>query len=208
MPASLYYTPTSCGGASFIAAHKAGLIASGAVVAHKVDIGKHVITATGADFYKVNPKGNVPTLVLADGTVLNEGAATLQWIADQAADSHLAPANGTTGRYVLINSLNYLASEMHATYGPLFGPGTDEFKAAQKAKLATKYKHVAELLGDKPFLHGEHFTVADSYLFVMIGWAGYVGFDLSPFPTITAFQARVAELPFVKEAQAVMAAAP
>jgi len=208
MPASLYYTPTSCGGASFIAVFKGGLIQSGAVVAHKVDIGKHVITASGADFYKVNPKGNVPTLVLEDGTLLNEGAATLQWIADQSAGSDLAPANGTNPRYVLINTLNYLASEVHASYGPLFGPGTDEFKTAQKAKLATKFTYVAELLGDKHFLGGDKFTVADAYLFVMCGWAGYVGFDLAAHPKITAFQARVAELAFVKEAQAAMAAAP
>ena len=184
-------------------------LASGAVVAHKVDISKHVITATGADYYKVNPKGNVPCLVLEDGTILNEGAATLQWLADQAPGAALAAANGTTARYVLINTLNYLASEVHATYGPLFGPGTDEFKAAQKAKLATKFEYVSKtLLGEKPFLGGAEFSIADSYFFVMTGWAGYVGFDLAAFPSVQAYQARCAELAFVKEAQAAMAAAP
>jgi glutathione S-transferase len=140
--------------------------------------------------------------------LLNEGAATLQWIADNAPGSDLAPTNGTSGRYVLINTLNYLASELHATYGPLFGPGTDEFKTAQKAKLATKYQYVADhLLGDKAFLGGDKFTIVDAYLFVTIGWAGYVGFDVAAIPKITAFQQRVAELDFVKEAQAAMNAA-
>jgi len=117
MPAQLYYTPTSCGGASFISAFKGGLIQNGKVVAHKVDTQKHCITEDGSDFYKINPKGNVPALVLEDGTLLNEGAATLQWIADHSAEgSNLAPANGTTGRYVLQNILNYLSSEVHASY--------------------------------------------------------------------------------------------
>lgn len=200
---------TACGAGSFIAAHKGGLIASGAVVAHKVDIGKHIITATGDDFYKVNPKGNVPALVLEDKTLLNEGAATLQWIADNSAPgSDLAPANGTSGRYVLINTLNYLASEVHASYGPLFGPGTDEFKAAQRTKLATKFTYVSDqLLGDNTYLGGDKFTVADCYMYVMCGWAGYVGFDIAAFPKIVAYQQRIAALDFVKEAHAVMNAA-
>jgi len=173
-----------------------------------VDTQKHVITATGDDFYKVNPKGNVPTLVLEDKTLLNEGAATLQWIADHsAAGSDLAPANGTTARYVLINTLNYLASELHATFGPLFGPGSDEFKAAQKAKLATKFAYVSEILGDKPYLMGDTFTIVDAYLYVICGWVGYVGVDLSAHPKMVAFRARVGELDFVKEANAAMQAA-
>ena len=162
-PSLPYPVVPACGGASFISAFKGGLIQNGKVIAHKVDIQKHVITEDGSDFFKVNPKGNVPALVLEDGTVLNEGAA-LQWIADHANEgSHLAPANGTSGRYVLQNTLNYLASEVHASYGPLFGPGSDEFKAAQKAKLATKFKYVDEqLLGSKPYLLGAEFTVADA----------------------------------------------
>jgi glutathione S-transferase len=154
----------------------------------------------------VNPKGNVPTLVLADKTILNEGAATLQWIADQAPESKLAPANGTTARYVLINTLSYLATEVHATFGPLFGPGTDEFKAAQKVKLAGKFKYVAEILGSKPFLTGDDFTVADAYLYVIIGWCGYVGVEAPA--EMVAFRAKCDELDFVKEANAIMAAAP
>ena len=132
---------------------------------HKVDIGKHVVTETGADYYQINKKGNVPALVLEDGTVLNEGAATLQWLGDQNAGAKLVPANGTTARYVLINTLNYLASEVHASYGPLFGPGSDEFKAAQRTKLATKFKFVEEnILGGNKFLGGDDFDVASSYL--------------------------------------------
>ena len=103
-----------------------------------------------------------------------------------------------------MNDLNYLSSELHATVAPLFGPGTDAFKGAQKAKLATKYHYIASLLGDKPFLLGDHFTVADSYLYIVQSWSGYVGFDMGPFPTIVAHASRVAALPAVIEAHAAM----
>ena len=133
-------------------------------------IDKHVITETGEDYYKVNPKGNVPCLVLADGTVLNEGAATLQWIADQTPASGLAPAWGTSQRYALINSLNYLASELHAAYGPLFNPAlSEEGKEAQKAKLATKLKYVNDQL---PQVKSDAVDVASLYLYIIQSWSG------------------------------------
>lgn len=124
MVAELYYTPTSCGAASYIAAYKAGILGS-KVNAYEADIrAKKVLTGpkAGQDFFAINYKGNVPTLVLEDGTVLNEGAAVLQWIADQAPQSGLAPANGTSERYLLQAKLNYVASEVHRSYGPLFNP--------------------------------------------------------------------------------------
>ena len=204
---TLLYTPTSCGGASYISAHKAGLIASGKIVALKCDTQKHVVTSTGQSMYEINPKGNVPALKFADGVLLNEGAAVLQYIADLAPEAKLAPPNGTIARYQLQNELNFLSSEVHATYGPLFGPGTDEFKAAQKAKLATKYAMLEKKLEKSPYLLGADFTVADAYLYVMLGWAGYVGADLTPFPAVQAFRKNVGELPFVVEANAAMNAA-
>ena len=137
---------------------------------HKVDIGKHVVTETGADYYQINKKGNVPALVLEDGTVLNEGAATLQWLGDQNAGAKLVPANGTTARYVLINTLNYLASEVHASYGPLFGPGSDEFKAAQRTKLATKFKFVEARAG-KSRCAGRHQGLSQGLALPKVGAA-------------------------------------
>ena len=108
---------------------------------------------------------------------------------------------------MLINNLNFLASEFHACFGPLFGPLSDEAKAAQKAKLATKWTLAEQLLGDKVFLGGAQPDVADLYLYVMIGWAGYVGFDIAPFAKLRAFQERVGALPKVVEAHAAMSAA-
>jgi glutathione S-transferase len=165
------------------------------VTTHKVDIYKHIITETGADFFKINPKGNVPCLVLADGTVLNEGAATLQWIADQAPASGLAPAWGTTQRYALINSLNYLASELHASYGPLFNPAiTEEAKAAAHAKLATKLQYVNDSI---PQVKAETVDIASLYLYIIQSWSGYVKVDLTPYAAINAFAARIAAHPTV-----------
>jgi glutathione S-transferase len=148
----------------------------------------------------VNPKGNVPTLTLADGTLLNEGAATLQWIADQAPESGLAPAYGTSGRYTLINSLNYLASEVHACFGPLFNPAiTEEGRAAAVAKLHTKLKYVNE--GGLPQTKADApIDIAALYLYIILTWAGYVKVDLSAYTNLTAFSARIAAHPTVAAA--------
>eukprot|EP00128_Syssomonas_multiformis_P006699 Colp12_sorted_trinity150504_noHs@31032 len=106
MAAKLYYTPTSCGAANFIAAYTAGVNLETEVV----DIRSH--TCASGDYYKINPKGNVPAIVLADGTVLNENAATLQYIADQAKTVKVAPEHGTSDRYLLQVALSYISSEL------------------------------------------------------------------------------------------------
>ena len=116
MQPKLYYTTSSCGAASFIAAVAAGV----SLECEQVDIREHK-TTSGVDYYKINPKGNVPCLVLDDGTILNEGAAVLQFIADQAPGT-VAPENGSNGRYLVQNMLNYTASEVHAAIGGLFNP--------------------------------------------------------------------------------------
>ena len=174
----------------------------------KCDIGKHIITASGESMTKLNPKGNVPALILADGTVLNEGASVLQWIGDNSpAESHLVPANGTTGRYVVQNVLSFLGTELHASFGPLFGPGSDEAKTAQRAKVATKLVLLESILGDKQYLTGANPTIADYYAYIIMSWAQYVSVDLKPYAKANAFAARVAALPKVIEAHAAMNAA-
>lgn len=148
----------------------------------------------------MNPKGNVPALVLADGTLLNEGAATLQWIADQAPASGLAPPHGSSARYLLINALNYLASELHASYGPLFNPAiTEEGRAAALAKLHTKLAYVngggiPQVKPDAPI------DVASLYLYIILSWSGYVKADLSAYAALNAFSAKIAAHPVVIEA--------
>jgi len=175
----------------------------------EVNIQSHK-TASGADYYKINPKGNVPALVLADGTLLNEGAAILQWIADQNPKSGLAPANGTTGRYVVQNHLNYIASEVHASCGPLFNPALqgDAREAAAK-KLQSKYEYLEKnaFADGRKFLTGDQFTVADSYLYIVLSWHPYLKQSLDNYPKVKAFFERVKELPAVKKAHEQMAAA-
>lgn len=201
--ATLYYTPTSCGAASFIASVAAGVHLN----VEQVSLATHT-TTSGADYYKINPKGNVPCLVLEDGTVLNEGAAVLQYIADQAPGTIAAPY-GTSERYLVQNVLNYLASEVHASYGPLFGPLSAEAKTAQLEKLNKKLEYVNNtLLQDKTYLVGDKFSIADSYLYIILSWSGYVGVDLTPYPAIQAFSEAIGKLPFVVEAHAAMATNP
>jgi len=203
--AKLYYTPTSCGVASFIAAHKAGLH----IDTELVDISTHK-TASGADFYAINPKGNVPALVLGDGTVLNENTATLAYIADQNLSSGLAPAYGTQGRYKLVNILGFLNSELHPGIGGFFAAKTDEQKAAQKvrAERALKYLENTALAGGNKFLVGDELTIADIYAHIVLGWTAYVGFDLKPWPLTSAFLERIKAHPDVVAAQKVVATKP
>lgn len=199
----LYYTNTSCGAASFIVALAAGVTFE----SEQVSLQTH-LTQSGADFYAVNPKGNVPTLVLPNGQILNEGAAVLQYIADKGTDKNLAFENGSDERYQLQNTLNYLASDLHAAgYGPLFRYGS--LKETFLAPLNNKLKYVNDSLlknanKDAPFLFGKNFSIADSYLYIILSWSGYVGVDLSAYAAIKAFQAAVADLPVVKQAHEIM----
>jgi glutathione S-transferase len=199
----LYYTTTSCGAASFIAAMTAGV----QIECEQVDLYTHK-TSSGADFYTINPKGNVPALVLDDGTVLNEGAAVLQWIADQAPGK-VAPENGTTGRYLVQNTLNYIASEVHPSIGHLFYPNSDAIKDYIKSKAATKLTYLENtLIGDKKFVVGDSFTIADSYLYISLSWTAYVGIDLAPYPKVKAYFDGIGALENVKAAHARMAENP
>lgn len=197
--AKLYYTPTSCGAASYIAQYKGGLNLD----TEEVNISTHK-TASGEDYYKLNPKGNVPALVLPGGVLLNEGSAVLQWIADQAPQSGLAPANGTVERYQLQNHLNYIASEVHASCGPLFNPKlAGDAKQAAMDKLYSKYKYLEEHVfhdGRKFINGGNNFTVADSYLYIVLSWHPYLGTSLDKYPKLKAYFEGISKLPFVQEA--------
>lgn len=201
----LYYTSTSCGAASFIAAFTAGL----KIETEQVDIGTH-LTASGADFYKINSKGNVPALVLDNGIVLNENTAILQYIADQAAPGTIAPANGTTARAKLQNVLSYIATEVHPSIGTLFYPNLpDDVQAWYRGNAAKKLAYLeSTIIADNKFVVGDSFTVADSYLYIVLSWTAYVGIDLSPFPKVQAYSAGIAALPNVVAAHARIATNP
>jgi glutathione S-transferase len=192
----LYYAPGACSLSPHIALLEAGLKAT----LVKVDTKTHK-TEDGGDYYAVNPKGYVPLLELDDGQHLTEGPAVVQYIADRNPASKLAPAAGTMERYHLQEWLNFITAELHKQFGPLFQPTTPtEFKETLKEKISKRFDWVAEQLEGKNYLMGSTFTVADAYLFTMLTWTKRVGIDLARWPVLTAYQARVAARPKVREA--------
>jgi len=169
----------------------------------RVDIFKSPhVTGTGRDFTKVNPNGYVPALELDDGTLLTEGAAIVQYLADLRPASKLAPAAGTRERYRLQSWLNFVASELHKMYSPwLFHPeyGAQAQEVA-RGKIAERLAYVENHLGNGPYLMGETFTVADAYLFTIVGWSAFAKVDLSTFPRLRAYMDRIGARPKVQEA--------
>jgi glutathione S-transferase len=192
----LYYAPGACSLSPHIAVLEAGL----KVTLVKVDTKSHK-TEDGGDYYAVNPKGYVPLLELDDGDRLTEGPAVVQYIADRNPASRLAPAAGTLERYHLQEWLNFITAELHKQFSPLFQPTTPaEYKETVKENIGKRFDWVAEQLKGRDYLMGDTFTVADAYLFTMLTWTKRVGIDLTRWPTLTAYQARVAARPKVREA--------
>ena len=192
----LYYSPGACSLSPHIVAREAGL---------KFDLQK-VNTKDksmegGGDFWQVNAKGYVPTLELDNGERLTEGPAIVQYLADRKPESGLAPKNGTPERYRLQEWLNFLTAEVHKSFSPLFRPNTPEdYKPIVKENLAKRFDWLNEQLAGKDYLTGKAFTVADAYLFVLLGWTKPTQIDLSRWPNLAAYHARVAARPKVKEA--------
>jgi glutathione S-transferase len=193
----LYYSPGACSLAPHIALSESGLAHSTKIV----DLRKHAL-ADGTDYYRINPKGYVPLLELDDGSLLTEVAVILQYIADRKPGS-LAPVFGTMDRYRVMEWLNFIATEIHKQFSPLWYPTTPEAtKEAQRAKLASRFDHVAKTLAVLPYLTGDAFTIADAYLFTILNWAPMLKVDLAPWPALQKFQARVAARPAVRAAMA------
>ena len=191
----LYYAPGACSLAAHIALQESGLRYQLA----RVDLRDHKVD--GVDFYTINPKGYVPVLELDDGERLTEAAVILQYIADRKPGT-LAPAFGTHERYKLMEWLNFIATEVHKQFGPLWYPDTPEAtKEKQRATLAKRFGHLAKTLEKQPYLMGETFSVADAYLHAMLNWTGHLKVDLSPFPALQQFQARVAARSAVQAAR-------
>jgi glutathione S-transferase len=192
----LYYSPGACSLSPHIVANEAGIPLELA----KVDVQSKTIAREG-DYWHVNPKGYVPALELEDGQVLTEGPAIVQFLADRAPNSGLAPANGTFERVRLQEILNYLTSEIHKSYSPLFRPDVlPAVREERLAYLAKRYALVDKQLEGRRYLLGDRFTVADAYLFTLTRWARAVKLDLSGFPNLEAFQKRVGSRKAVVEA--------
>ncbi len=192
----LYYAPGVCSLASHIALHEAGL----PFEIDRLNVASKT-TASGEDFMQINPKGYVPTLRLNDGTILTEGGAILQYIADQKPDSGLAPKAGTMERYQLQEWLTFIGTEIHKSFSPMFNKAApEEVKNYARNMLARRLPYVEAQLAGKPYLMGANFTVADAYLFVVANWSNHVGFDLTAFANIRAYLARIAARPAVQAA--------
>ncbi|MDI1350321.1 glutathione transferase GstA [Aquabacterium sp.] len=192
----LYLKPGACSLSPHIVLQELGL----AHETETVDLAKKV-TASGANYFDINPKGYVPALTLDDGTLLTEGPAIVQYLADLHPDAKLAPPNGSLARYQLQSWLTYIGTELHKNFTPFFNPAaTAEMKAQAGAMLQRRFALVESELASKSYLMGEDFTVADAYLFTVTNWAKFIQFDLGAFPQLQAFQARVAARPAVQRA--------
>jgi glutathione S-transferase len=192
----LYYAPGVCSLSPHIALEEAGLKHSLA----KTDI-RAKTTEGGGDYKTVNPLGYVPALELDDGTLLTEGPAIVQYIADKAPDKKLAPANGTVDRYRLQSWLNFVSSELHKGFSPLFNPQlADDVKQVFKDRLATRFAHLDKHFAKSTYLMGDTFTVADGYCFTVLRWTVPMKIDLAPYPNLQAYMKRVEGRPAVQKA--------
>jgi glutathione S-transferase len=192
----LYYSPGACSLSPHIVLLEAGLPFS----LEKVDFSTKK-TSAGIDYLTINNKGAVPALQLDDGRVLTEGPAIVQYLADLKPESALAPRAGTFERYQLMEILNYISSEVHKGFGPLFNPKTTaDAKAAAIENIGKRFDWLTGFLGSKTHLMGNTFTVADTYLFTILNWTGHVGIDLGKWPALKAYHSRIAQRPKVHQA--------
>jgi glutathione S-transferase len=167
----------------------------------RVDTRAHK-TENGTDYYSVNPKGYVPVLQLDDGSILTEGPVIDQYLADRKPEANLVPRAGTMERYRLQEWLNFISSEIHKSFTPLFGNAPDETKQLARDRIAKRFDLVEKELSSRPYLLGGSFTVADAYLYNMLRWTGFTGIDLGKWPSLQAFFARVDARPSVQAALA------
>jgi glutathione S-transferase len=192
----LYYSPGACSLSPHIALLEAGLPYD----LVKVDVRAKKLE-NGDDYWKVNPKGQVPALGLDNGEIMTEGPVIVQMIADRAAGKNLAPANGSPERYRLQEWLNFVTTELHKNFSPLFNPAIpDEVKAFFKDRIMGKFKYADDKLAGHDYLMGKQFTVADGYLYTMLRWAEGNKMDLSGLQNLMAFKDRVGARPMVQEA--------
>jgi glutathione S-transferase len=192
----LYYSPGACSLSPHIALLEAGLPYD----LVKVDLRAKKLE-NGDDYLKVNPKGQVPALGLDNGELVTEGPVIVQMIADKAASKNLAPARDSAERYKLQEWLNFITTEVHKNFGPLFSPAlADDAKAFFKDRVMAKFKYIDSQLPGRDYIMGKQFTVADGYLFTMLSWADRMKFDLAGLPNLLAYKDRVGARPMVQEA--------
>lgn len=194
----LYYAPGACSLSPHIVLREAGQ----PVELVQVDLSTGQIKDTGAAFRDINPKGYVPAIEIADGSLLTEGAAIIQHLADSHPDAGLAPVAGTVERARVNEWLTFLSSELHKAFGPLFNAASsDAARSDAIAKVKNRLDYVEATLADgRDYITGDRFSIADAYLFTLTNWTGPTGIGLSEYPHLTAYQTRIAARPAVRAA--------
>lgn len=193
----LYFAPGACSLSPHIVLREAGF----AFDLQRVDLQAKKLKPSEEDFFPINPKGQVPTLELDNGERLTEGPAIVQYLADQKPASGLAPANGTMARYHLQEWLNFVTSDLHKVFTPLFRPTTpEEYVKITKDTLANKFTFLDKHLAGRQYVMGDQFTVVDAYCFTILNWTKFKSIDLTAWPNIRAYMDRVAARPKVQEA--------
>ncbi len=186
----LFYSTGACSLSPHIALFEAGVKFD----AEKVDMAAKQ-TASG-DFLKINPKGYVPALVLDNGEVLTEGAVIVQYIADLKPESKLLAKSGTFERYRTQEWLNFISTEIHKGFSPLFNKDIPEATNTMvREKLTKRFEFLAQHFSKNNFLMGTQYTVADGYLFTCMNWAENLKFDLTKWPSLLGFAERVRNRP-------------
>ncbi len=192
----LYFAPGTCALSPHIALLESGL----PFELERVHLGTRK-TASGIDFTMINPKSYVPALQLDNGVVLTEGPAVTQYIADLVPQKNLAPAAGTIERYQLMEWMNFISTELHKGFSPLFKKEMPlEAKEIIRAALVNRIGFVASSLQHSTYLTSEHFTIADAYLFTVLSWAAPMKIELASWPAVVSFMNRVGDRPTVKAA--------
>jgi glutathione S-transferase len=190
----LYYSPGACSQAPHILLHEIGLDHDAA----RVDL-KAKKLEDGGDYLKINPKGAVPALQLDSGEVLTENAVILQYLGDRANWPEVLPPMGDFRRYRVLETVNFITTELHKRFGMLFNPNAgDDTKRLVTDELGKKLDYIDQQLGDGPFLFGDDLTLPDAYLFVITGWAEKMLGGLDRWPNLKAFRARMMERPSVR----------
>ncbi len=193
----LYGSPGACSLAVHIALHEAGLDAQYV----RVDLATHRLADDGRDYHAIHPTGCVPLLEFDDGERIGEAPALLTWIADQAPDAGLAPAAGTRARLRLHEALGFVHNELHPRFGLLHDASLPQAaRGSVVARLRARLDHIAARLQRSPFLLGERYSAADTYLFVVFGWCRHVGLDPADWPALGRHAQRVAQRPAVRAA--------
>ncbi|MGO1297717.1 MAG: glutathione transferase GstA [Vibrio sp.] len=191
----LYFTPGACSVSPHIVLEELGLDHQ----LEQVDL-QTKRTVNGEDYLAVTQKGYIPALKLDNGHILTEGLVIAQYLADLKPEANLIPASGEE-RYQLQSLMVFISTELHKGMGALFNPNiTPEARETVIAGLAKRFKWVEEQIGESGFAFGDHFTIADAYLFTVLNWTNFLKVDMNAYPVLQTYMQRHAKRPSVQAA--------